>query len=433
MNFRVSLQGFRMSESRANQLVEHFFRNQFGQLVSRFVRQFGAQHFDLIEDSVQAALADALRSWKIKGAPDNPTGWVYRVARNKMIDAIRRQKTLQQKAEELAEYISSPGSDPKSDFEWNQHEFRDDVLRMMFACCHPALPVDSKIPLTLKIICGFSETEIARGLLLTEETARKRIYRAKQSLIQNQVSLDLPEGQQLLERLNAVHNVLYLMFNEGYCSSGTDHAIRQDVCEEAARLCHLLTESQNCQSDESFALLALMLFHACRFQSRIGQEGELILLEDQDRKAWDRRMMNRAFEFFARSAECETPSSYHLEAAIAMNHCRAKRFEDTNWDAIVQLYDQLVRIRPSPVYRLNRAIAIGQRDGPENAIAELMDVGREPMLIHSHLLPAAMGEMYRLKGDVNLAKEHFEEAVRKAITPHEKAILLRRIKQCQID
>ena len=419
-----------MPDKNPNKLVEHFFRHEAGNLVAALSRFFGLRHFDLVEDMVQAALIEALRSWKTQGIPNQPAAWVRRVAKNKVIDSLRRDATFRRKAAEFAVVDEATQSESLDHF-LEEGQLQDNLLRMIFACCHPALPIESQIPLTLKTVCGFREPEIASGLLLTVGTVRKRIYRAKQSIIEHRISMDLPHGERLAERLESVHNVLYLMFNEGYCSSGENEAIRLDVCEEAARLCHLLTESPGFDSSTTKALLALMLFHACRFQSRVDHEGALVLLEDQNRKLWDRRLMGRAFEFLCQAMEGGKSSSYHIEAAIAMYHCKAERFADTNWDAIVKLYNRLIAQRPWPIYRLNHAVAISQRDGPQAALALLKEICDEPKLQAYHLLDAAFGECYRQMGEFPTARDYFQRAISKAHAPHDKQILQKRLANCQ--
>ncbi len=414
-----------------NKLVDHFFRHESGKLVASLVRFFGLRHFDLVEDMVQAALVEALDAWKIQGVPVQPAAWIYRVAKNRVLDALRRDANFQNKAAEYALQGTSSGK-LQIDELFDESQLQDSQLRMIFACCHPALKPEDAIPLTLKSLCGFNEQEIAQGMLLESETVRKRIYRTKQLLIEQQVSLDLPTARQLPARLHFVHNVLYLMFNEGYLSTNSDRAIRSDVCEEAARLCHLLTEHPNCSTRNTFALLALMLFHASRFDSRIDSQGGLVLLEDQDRQKWDQRMMSRAMDYLNHTSDEGAASVYHYEAAIAMHHCRARTFAQTDWAAIVNLYDCLVESADSPIYQLNRAIAIGQRDGPDAALALLNKIANEPTLAKSPLLDATFGELYRMQGDTNRAIAFFRKASNKARSSHDRELIDRRIAQCLV-
>ena len=416
-----------MTTERTASLVEHFFRHESGRLRASLVRLFGLRHFDLVEDMVQSALMEALRSWQHNGVPENPAAWVHRVARNRVLDALRREKTLAKVLQDLPQERNRVNLDNVFD----DAEIQDSLLRMIFVCCHPDLPSESAIPLTLKSVCGFSEREIAQCLLIEAATVRKRIYRAKRSLVQRNVSLELPTANRLTDRLTRIHNVLYLMFNLGYASSAPDEAIRMDVCEEAARLCHLLTENTSCSNPTTHALLALMLFHASRFASRIDPEGALVLLEDQDRNLWDRRLISRALQALRLASRGTSLSSYHIEAAIAMHHCSAATYADTNWPAIIKLYERLIDSSPSPVYRLNHAIAVGQRDGARAAISLLHDLRSDPRLTGFHLLDAAFGEFYRLDGQTQQACSYFAAAIQKTPSKAEQELLHKRMKLCQ--
>ena len=280
-----------MTAKSANQLVEHFFRHESANLLAVMTRAFGMRHIDLVEDMVQVAMVEAMHTWKLRGIPDNPAGWIHRVAKNRILDALRREKTHEQ-----AIALSGFSIDDQESIvdQWLKEErISDSLLRMMFVCCHYSLDRNSQIALTLKTLCGFSVSEIASGLLLTDETVKKRIQRAKKSLASANVQLELPSDDQLTIRLDAVHNVLYLMFNEGYSTSSGTEPIRDDICEEAVRLCNLLCES-SCSSSASKALLALLLFHASRLDARTDESGTVILLEDQDRTRWDRRLIGTA-------------------------------------------------------------------------------------------------------------------------------------------
>src|SRR5215471_2778606 len=275
-------------------LVEHFFRHEAGRLVAVFTRIFGWRHFDLVEDMVQATLLDALEAWRVRGVPDNPSGWVHRIARNKILDALRHDRIGQRALGEWA--AARPTHVEGLDERFLDTEIEDSQLRMMFACCHPHLARENQLALTLKALCGFGNAEIARALLVGEETIKKRLQRATHDLIDQEITLDPPAAAELPQRLDGVHQVLYLLFNEGYSSSDGETAIRADLCEEAARLCHLLSSHPRFGTPPTLALLALMLFHAARLESRLDQRGSVLLLEEQDRGKWDRRLIRRAQE-----------------------------------------------------------------------------------------------------------------------------------------
>jgi RNA polymerase sigma-70 factor (ECF subfamily) len=409
--------------------VEHFFRHEAGRLVSVLARIFGWRHFDLVEDMVQATLLDALEAWRIRGVPDDPSAWVHRVAKNKILDALRRHRIGERVLGELAS-VRSTHKEELDDLFFDS-EIEDSQLRMMFACCHPHLARENQLALTLKALCGFSNAEIARALLVGEETIKKRLQRATRDLIGHHIVLDPPAPCEIGQRLDGVHQVFYLLFNEGYSSSEGDAAIRADLCEEAARLCHLLCTHPRFWTPSTHALMALMLFHAARLESRLDQRGSILLLEEQDRSKWDQQLIRRAEEFLARSAEGTAVSAFHLEAAIAYHHCTAKSYVETDWPAILRLYDALLTMQRSPVYLINRAIVVAQIDGPQAGIHALAAAGQDPALRHYHLFDATLGEFYRRAGDTARARQHFEAARQKTHSSFDHEILDRRLAMCE--
>ena len=416
-------------EEGTSALVEHFFRHESGRLVSILARVFGLRNLDLVEDMVQSALLEALQSWRTQGVPENPSAWLHRVARNKMHDALRHRETVLRLAPSWAR-LRPQFSEPEFDDLFLESEIEDSQLRLIFACCHPALARENQIALTLKSLCGFSNAEIARGLLLSEETVKKRIQRARQQLGVQNIDIEVPRADELACRLDSVHQCLYLMFNEGYASTSGETAIRLDLCEEAARLCHLLCGHSHCPSPASFALLALMLFHAARFDGRTDEQGRLLLLEDQDRTKWDQQLIARGRDFLDRSAEGKSISRFHLEAGIALLHCSAASFAETDWPGILRLYDALLRVQPSPVYQLNRAIVLAHVEGPAAAIAIIEILADDPSLQHYHLINAALGELYRRSGNLDRARFYFERARNGTTSRHEQALLDRRLAGC---
>jgi RNA polymerase sigma-70 factor (ECF subfamily) len=408
--------------------VEHFFRREAGRLVVVLTRFFGWRNFDLVEEMVQATLVDALQSWRVRGVPSNPSGWIHRVAKNKVLDALRHNQIGRRVSRRWAAGRTEHAE--QIDELFVDTEIEDSQLRMIFACCHPLLARENQLALTLKTLCGFGNSEIARALLVNEETVKKRLQRATRELVERQVSLDPPDTKKLFERLDAVHQVLYLLFNEGYCSSRGETAIRADLCEEAARLCHLLCSHPHYSSPPTRALMALMLFHAARFDARHDDRGCVLLIEDQDRNKWDRRLIQRAKEFLDASAEGTAVSTFHLEAGIALLHCSAPSYAETNWPEILKLYDALLAIHRSPVYLLNRAIVVAEIEGPHAGIRELDEAGHDPSLRHYHLLDATLGEFYRRVGDFKRAIEHFNAARHATTSPHDRAIIDRRLAMC---
>jgi RNA polymerase sigma-70 factor (ECF subfamily) len=408
-------------------LVEHFFRHEAGRLVSVLTRIFGWRHFDLVEDMVQATLLDALQAWRIR-VPDNPSGWVHRIAKNKILDALRHDQVGRRILRELAE--SRPTQHADIDDLFLDSEIEDSQLRMMFACCHPHLARENQLALTLKALCGFGNSEIARALLVGEETVKKRLQRATRDMIAHQIALDPPAAAELPQRLDAVHQVLYLLFNEGYSSTDGETAIRTDLCEEAARLCHLLCSHDRFRTPPTLALMALMLFHAARLDARLDLRGSVLLMEEQDRGQWDQRLIRRAQEFLNQSAEGTVISPFHLEAAIASHHCTARSYAETDWPAILHLYDVLLTIHRSPVYLLNRAIVVAQIQGPQAGIRALDEAAQDSALRQYHLLDVTLGEFYRRAGDFQSARQYLEAARLKTHSPFDRELIDRRLTQC---
>lgn len=410
-------------------LVEHFFRREAGRLVAVLTRFFGWQNFDLVEDMVQATLVDALHSWRLRGVPENPAGWVHRIAKNKILDVLRHNEIGMRITREWV--AARPNPNVGIDDWFLDSTIEDSQLRTIFACCHPRLSRENQLALTLKALCGFGNSEIARALLVSEETIKKRLQRATRDLIDQQVSLDPPSASELAQRLDVVHQVLYLIFNEGYSSSKGEAAIRTDLCEEAARLCYLLCCHGQCSCPTTRALMALLLFHAARLEARLNNDGCILLMEEQNRDHWDRRLIQRAQQFLDQSAEGTVVTPFHLEAGIALYHCSAPSYAETNWPAILQLYDALIGIQRSPIYLLNRAIVISQIDGPHAGIRALAEIGEADALRHYHLFDATLGYLYRRAGDVTTARQYFEAAKRKTSSPSDQEILDRRISQLE--
>ena len=406
------------------QLVEHFFRHESANLVAVLTRAFGLRHLELVEDKVQEALVAAMQTWSRRGVPDNPSGWIYRVARNRLLDAVRREAIHRRV---VATFPQGEGAVETLVEEWLQEDqLPDSLLRMMFVCCHPALDRRSQLAMTLKTLCGFSLAEIARGLLISPEAAKKRVQRARKTLAREQIHLDLPPAAELQERLRAVQKVLYLMFNEGYSTSQGHEPLRDDLCEEAARLGHLLCEHPSFNTPETCALLALMLAHSARLEARLDGEGQVVLLGDQDRSQWDRRLIGFAEHWLERS-KTPTPSRYHLEAAISLAHCHAPSLEETDWPLIVRYYDRLLDLDLSPLYVLNRAIARGEMGDVTRALEELETLRGHRDLRHYFLLDCAVGRLHELSSRKEAARAAYAAARSVARAPHEQTFLDRKL------
>lgn len=355
-------------ETDVGRLVEHLFREQSGRMVSVLVGIFGLRNLELAEDVVQEALLKAMRVWSFGTVPENPAGWLMQVAKNRALDVLRRESRAQERQSELAEALENPRlvePTPSSD------EIRDDQLRMIFACCHPELSRSGQVALTLKTLCGFNVAEIARAFLIGEETAAKRLTRARHTLRDSGARFEIPEGSELSARLEAVHEVLYLLFNEGYNASQGAELIRRDLSEEAIRLARLLAAHRATNTPATCALLALFLLQAARFEARTSTAGEILLLDEQDRSAWDKRLIAKGMSYLERAASGEKLSRFHFEAGIAACHAGARSYAATDWRQIVSLYDGLLSLQSSPVVALNRAVAVAKVSGAEAGLAAL--------------------------------------------------------------
>lgn len=405
-------------------LVEHFFRRQYGQLVATLTRQVGVRHVDLVEDAVQTALMTALTSWVAKGLPEAPGAWLYRVAHNQVIGALRNHADRLRLLGAAATELTGEADDPPSPrFEL---EVRDDLLRMLFVCCDDAIPRDSRLIVALKTLCGFSTTEIALRLFLTEANVHKRLGRAREHFRRVPPERDRLPLEALQSRVGSVHVLLYLLFNEGYLSAQSDRTVRRELCDEAIRLTTLLAEHRVGATPETFALLALMHFHGARLNGRLDEMGGLLLLEEQDRSLWDREQMGQAAQWLQKAAIGNTFTRFHAEAGIAAEHAFAASFATTRWKEIADLYAMLDRIAPSPLNAMNRAVAIAQWQGPEAGLALLKAVEPPPWLLGYHLWDAVLGELHRRAGHSEEARHHTERALAAAPTDAERALLRRR-------
>ncbi|MGL6072650.1 MAG: RNA polymerase sigma factor [Fimbriiglobus sp.] len=391
----------------AHDLVEHFFRHESARLQASLIRRFGAKHWNLVEDAVQGAMVRALTSWSRAGVPPNPTGWLYRAATHAVLDVLRRDLRWNSFSESQADPSWSANELPTPE----ESELQDDLLQMLFLCCEPSLPVESLVPLALKTLMGFSIAEIASALIQSEATIAKRITRAKQHLSET------PRSSQpvaLSERLPQVQMVIYLVFNEGYASSHPDKHIRTDLCEEAVRLAFLIAEHPQTRSPNTAAFLALLLFHSARLEERLNSAGELLLMAEQDRNAWDAKLLHEAYRWFRQATIGNVVSRYHAEAWIAAEHCRATSFAETDWTSIVKAYDLLIQLDPSPLHELNRAVAIAQRSGPTAGHEAFQRIAAEPLLGRYYLYHAVAGHLAEGVEDWNLAATEFTEAIRLA-------------------
>lgn len=358
-------------DNQVSESVDHLFRHHAGQMTAVLTRIFGFGKIDLIEDAIQESMLRALSHWSYKGLPDNPRAWLIQVAKNNILDRLRkssRDADLEEGSKLLDAYAESVASESDTSF---ANEIREDQLQMIFACCHPALTPDSRIALTLKTVGGFSVTEIATAFLSNKEAVAKMLVRAKKRLREEGARMEIPDPDELRPRLESVLKVLYLMFNEGYSASGGESAVRTDLCHEAIRLGKLLADHPLTEGPKVHALAALFLFQASRLPARSGEGGSLIVLPDQDRSLWDRGMIAEGLGHFRASASGTEISVYHIEAEIASYHAISKDYGSTDWKAVLEAYDRLLERQFSQIAALNRIIALAEVKGANTAIEEL--------------------------------------------------------------
>ncbi len=403
-------------------LVAHLFRHQAGRLVALLTHTLGSRHLQLAEDVVQEALLAALHTWPTRGVPDNPPAWLLEVARRRAIDILRRDRTFAEKVEpHLVAHLSLAETDAGVEL--------DDTLALMFMTCHPSLPPASRLALTLKVAGGFSVDEIARGLLADTRAVAQRLVRAKRQLRDIGVEVVVPSGHDLPARLTSVQDALALMFTAGYAAGEGDALVHEDICLEAVRLARLLVRHPRTATPSSHALIALLLFQAARLPARLSEHGDLAVLDDQDRTRWLQPVISEAFHHLDRAADGTTVSLWHLQAGIASIHTAAPSVAATPWSQVVALYDDLLTLQPTGIVRLNRAIAIGKRDGPRAGLAALDPIADDPRLRDYHLHHAARATFLAELGDCDAARAAYSRALACPCSAPERRFLTQRLTQ----
>ena len=408
--------------------VDHLFRRESGRIAATVARIFGFQNLTLAEDVVQEAFCRALEVWPFRGMPRNPSAWLMATAKNCALDALRRERTARNLAPLLADLQSEWTLAPALEELFAPQAVKDDLLRMMFSCCHPRLHESSQVALILHILCGFSVAEVASAFVSPRATIEKRITRAKQALAK--LEFDVSVAEDFSARLPAVQRALYLLFNEGYHGAAADAAVHAELCGEAQRLAAELLAHPLGATPATYALAALMALNAARLPARLDIAGNLVTLAEQDRSRWDRGQLAEGLKLLELSAASTAVSAYHIEAAIASLHATAARTEDTDWKAIVGLYDSLMTIAPSPIVSLNRAIAVAQAEGPERGLAEVRAMVDGERLSGYPFYPAALGELELRLGRTAAAAEHFRAALALTRSPMERRFIDQRLRAC---
>jgi RNA polymerase sigma-70 factor (ECF subfamily) len=414
----------------ARSAVSASFREEWGRIVATLIGATG--DWDLAEECAQDAFARALQAWERDGVPARPGAWLTTTARNRATDVLRRRANEAAKLRDAAlleppvpvSTVAVTGQEP------DDSGIADDRLRLIFTCCHPALPLEARVALTLRTLTGLTTAEIARALLLSESTAAQRIVRAKRKIRNAAIPYRVPPAGLLTERTAGVLAVLYLLFNEGYSATSGDDLLRPDLCAEAIRLARLLARLMP-EEPEASGLLALMLLQDSRREARVDATGDLVPLEDQDRGRWDRSRIAEGLQALAAGLDHGSPGPYQLQAAIAACHANAARAADTDWRTIARVYGQLARLAPSPVVELNRAVAVGMADGPAAGLALLDSVARGGALNGYHLLPAARADLLRRQGRPGDAARAYREALTLVSTGAERRFLMRRLAEAE--
>ena len=405
--------------------VDAVYRSDWGRIVATLIGLVG--DFEIAEEAAQEAFTVAVDRWRATGVPEFPRAWIIQTARHKAIDRIRRETRF---AEKLESYAASGLVQSVEAPDYDASEIPDDRLRLIFTCCHPALPLEAQVALTLRTLGGLETDEIARAFLVPPATMAQRLVRAKRKIRDAQIPYVVPDTTEIPERLDAVLTVIYLVFNEGYAATRGTPLVRTDLCAEAIRLGRLVRTLMTPPPAEATALVALMLLHDSRRHARLDEAGDLVVLEEQDRGRWDRGQIAEALPLVEEALR-GGPGPFALQAAIAALHCQAERAEDTDWRQIVRLYDRLERVQPSPIVSLNRAVAVAMADGPGPALALIDMLAAAGDLDHYHLLHAVRADLLRRLGQRAEATTSYARAIALVTNDSERRFLERRLREVQ--
>ena len=408
-----------------NAAVQAVYSSDWGRIVATLIRSFG--DFDLAEEAAQEAFAAAVDQWPESGVPDSPPAWIIQTARHKAIDRIRRQTRFKEKVES---YAASGLIRTVEEPNYDTDEIPDDRLRLIFTCCHPALAPEAQVALTLRTLGGLETDEIARAFLVPPATMAQRLVRAKRKIRDARIPYKIPDTNDMSERVDAVLTTIYLVFNEGYASTRGEPLVRTDLCVEAIRLGRLVRMLMAPPSAEATALVALMLLHDSRRDARVDEAGDLVVLEEQDRRRWNHQQIAEALPLVEEALRYE-PGPFALQSAIAAEHCKAARAEDTNWPQIVRLYDLLQSLQPSPIVSLNRAVAVAMVNGPRSGLALINALEASGELDGYHLLHAARADLLRRVGSSTEAAKSYTRALALVTNASERRYLERRLREVQ--
>lgn len=400
-------------------------------MISVLTGIFGSNNLILAEDIVQDTIVEAISNWTYKGVPENPVAWLYTVAKNKTLNAIKRKKHQDNYISEslFLSKVQEP-SQFNSDAFFSEENISDDQLRMMFVCCHPAISKDSQIALILKTLCGFNISEIAKSFLTNNESINKRLVRARKTIRENNVPFEVPSKQEFDNRLDAVLEAIYLLFNEGYSASSGETLIRVELCNESIRLAEMVVNHKSITNkSDVHALVALMQLNSSRFKAREDNNGNIFTLSQQNRSLWDLHMMEQGFANLEKSAQSHRISKYHVLATISAYHCSAKDFTSTDWESILSLYDKLLTINNSPIVILNRAIALSNLGSVKKAIHELETIENDKVIKSNYLFYSAKAEFYFQINDYTMAKKTLKKAIELAPLTTEKRMLENRFQE----